>query len=65
MLKAARWIALLPLGLGIVLLFFALIWRTWGQAAFGGALILGSALWIATFARIERRRRPPPGIENA
>lgn len=60
MLKLIRWLALLPLGLGIVLLFFALIWRTWGQAAFGGVLILGSALWMVVLAQIERRRQPLP-----
>ncbi|MDE0168982.1 MAG: hypothetical protein OXS29_05635 [bacterium] len=58
MLKLVKWIALIPMGLGIVLLFFALIWRTWGQAVFAGVLILVSGLWIAAFARIERRRRP-------
>lgn len=60
MLKLIKWLALLPLGLGIVLLFFALIWRTWDQAAFAGALIVGSWLWMAAFARVERRRRPLP-----
>lgn len=59
MLKLIKWLALLPLGLGIVLLFFALIWRTWGQVAFGGALIVGSGLWMAVFARVERRRTLP------
>lgn len=60
MLKLVKWIALIPMALGIVLLFFALIWRTWGQAAFGSALIIGSGLWMAAFARVERRRRPLP-----
>ncbi len=60
MLKLVKWIALVPMGLGIVLLFFALIWRTWGQAVFGSGLILAAALWIAVFARAERRRQPLP-----
>ncbi|MDE0374947.1 MAG: hypothetical protein OXK16_03160 [bacterium] len=60
MLKLVKWLALVPMGLGIVLLFFALIWRTWGQAAFGSGLILVAALWIAGFARAERRRQPLP-----
>ena len=60
MLKLVKVIALLPMGLGIVLLFFALIWRTWGQAAFGAALVIGSGLWMAVIGRIERRRRPLP-----
>ena len=58
MLKLVKWLAVLPLGLGVVLLFFALIWRTWGQAVFAGVLILVSGLWIAAFARIERKRQP-------
>lgn len=58
MLKLVKWLALLPMGLGIVLIFFALIWRTWGQAVFGSGLILVAALWIAVFTRAERRRRP-------
>lgn len=54
MLRLVKWLAVLPMALGIVLVFFALIWRTWDQAVFGGALILGSWLWIAVFGRIER-----------
>ncbi len=60
MLKLVKWMALVPMGLGIVLLFFALVWRTWGQALFSGVLIVVSGLWIIAFARRERDRRPSP-----
>ena len=59
-LKLVKWLAVLPLGLGIVLMFFAVVWRTWGQAAFAGVLVVVSGLWIAAFARIERKRQPLP-----
>lgn len=57
-LKLVKWLAVLPLGLGIVLLFFAVVWRTWGQAAFAGVLVVVSGLWIAAFARMEHKYQP-------
>ena len=60
MLRLVKWLGVLPLGLGVVLLFFAVVWRTWGQAAFASVLIVVSGVWIAAFARIERKRQPLP-----
>ena len=58
-MRHLRWLAVVPLILGVLFLFFALAWTEWPQFFIGVVLVLAAAsLWRLVGGSWEMRTRP-------
>ena len=54
-LRILKYLAFVPLIVGVPLLFFGLVWQNWWQAIISLGMIVGARLWWAGGTYLERR----------